>query len=62
MLILILIFFLYTFCFRFLFIIFGWVAVGLLAYQVSLAEPAKAKWDPYEILDISEVSPNKFTC
>ncbi|KAI8086319.1 Sec63 Brl domain-containing protein [Halteromyces radiatus] len=40
--------------FKFLFIVFGWIAVGLLAYQVSLAEPPKAKWDPYEILDISE--------
>jgi hypothetical protein len=40
---------------RFLFIVFGWIAVGLLAYQVSFAEPAKAKWDPYTILDISEV-------
>ncbi|CAO3597488.1 unnamed protein product [Absidia cylindrospora] len=39
---------------KFLFIVFGWIAVGLLAYQVSLAEPAKAKWDPYQILDISE--------
>ncbi|SAM06085.1 hypothetical protein [Absidia glauca] len=39
---------------KFLFIVFGWIAVGLLAYQVSFAEPAKAKWDPYTILDISE--------
>ncbi|KAI8343707.1 Sec63 Brl domain-containing protein [Chlamydoabsidia padenii] len=39
---------------KFLFIVFGWIAVGILAYQVSFAEPAKAKWDPYTILDISE--------
>ncbi|SAM09060.1 hypothetical protein [Absidia glauca] len=39
---------------KFLFIVFGWIAVALLAYQVSFAEPAKAKWDPYTILDINE--------
>ncbi|KAI9496946.1 Sec63 Brl domain-containing protein [Zychaea mexicana] len=39
---------------KFLFLIAGWVAVALLAYQVSFAEAPKQHWDPYEILGISE--------
>ncbi|KAI9303010.1 Sec63 Brl domain-containing protein [Cunninghamella echinulata] len=39
---------------KFLFIVFGWIAVVLLAYQVSNAEPTKAQWDPFEILGVKE--------
>ncbi|KAI9316197.1 Sec63 Brl domain-containing protein [Dichotomocladium elegans] len=39
---------------KILFLIAGWVAVTLLAYQVSFAEAPKQHWDPYEILGISE--------
>ncbi|KAL1927466.1 hypothetical protein VTP01DRAFT_3703 [Rhizomucor pusillus] len=39
---------------KYLFIIAGWIAVALLAYQVSFAEQPKQHWDPYEILGISE--------
>ncbi|KAI8140677.1 Sec63 Brl domain-containing protein [Fennellomyces sp. T-0311] len=39
---------------KILFLIAGWIAVALLAYQVSFAETPKAHWDPYEILGIGE--------
>ncbi|KAI9250438.1 Sec63 Brl domain-containing protein [Phascolomyces articulosus] len=39
---------------KYLFLIAGWIAVALLAYQVSFAEAPKQHWDPYEILGISE--------
>ncbi|KAG2216131.1 hypothetical protein INT45_005643 [Circinella minor] len=39
---------------KFLFLIAGWFAVALLAYQVSFASEPVQQWDPYEILGISE--------
>ncbi|KAL0097793.1 Sec63 Brl domain-containing protein [Phycomyces blakesleeanus] len=39
---------------KLIFIILGWAAFALLAYQVSYAEAPKATWDPYEILGIKE--------
>ncbi|KAI7863787.1 Sec63 Brl domain-containing protein [Spinellus fusiger] len=39
---------------KIVFIILGWVAVALLAYQLSYAQAPKAAWDPYEILGVSE--------
>ncbi|KAI7847056.1 Sec63 Brl domain-containing protein [Circinella umbellata] len=39
---------------KFLFLIAGWFAVVLLAYQVSFASEPVQQWDPYEILGISE--------
>ncbi|CAO3643305.1 unnamed protein product [Cunninghamella blakesleeana] len=39
---------------KFLFIVFGWIAVVVLAYQVANAQPTKAQWDPFEILGVKE--------
>ncbi|KAI8063514.1 Sec63 Brl domain-containing protein [Gongronella butleri] len=36
------------------FLVLGWIAFGLLAYQVSKAETKNLTWDPYDILGISE--------
>ncbi|KAF7722175.1 secretory subunit [Apophysomyces ossiformis] len=39
---------------KIIFIVLGWLAVGLLAYQVSQAEQPQALWDPYKILGLRE--------
>ena len=44
---------------RFLFLLIGWIAVVLLTMEVWNDDVKKATWDPYEILDIKEVSPRR---
>jgi len=39
---------------KYIFLVVGWVIVGLLVYKVANTEPDYVEWDPYQIMDLKK--------